>query len=165
MLNYPFHLNLWLINHQKLSNNKKVFTKPLTLMDTIEIPTEAEVEQGVSGPIWLDPNGIVVTINKGEPEHTLEHAKLNIAAISKMSKNIPRPLLVDFTKVKYMSREAREHYTNKENSQKVKAVGIISNSLVGMMIANFFIGINKSHVPSRIFNSYDEAIEWLKQYI
>lgn len=134
-------------------------------MNTIEIPTDAEVEYGMSGPIWLDKSGIIIAINKGEKEHTLEHAKDVLVILDKVSQKIPRPLMVDFTMIKHLSREAREHYTNEENSAKTKAVGIITRSNVGRMVANFFIGMSKSNNPVRIFNSPEEALQWLKQYI
>lgn len=47
-------------------------------MDALLIPPDLETEYGTSGPIWLDKSGIIVALNKGEKEHTLENAKENI---------------------------------------------------------------------------------------
>lgn len=134
-------------------------------MKTIEIPSDVEIEYGPSGPLWLDKSGIAVTINNGGSEHTLEHAKEAVALYERITKQIPVPLLVDFTKVKHMTREAREYYSSEENAKKMKALGIVTSSNIGRMVANFFIGINKVRNPVRIFNSYEEAMQWLKQYL
>lgn len=134
-------------------------------MKTLEIPSDVEIEYGPSGPIWLDKSGIIVTVNNGGKEHTLEDAKQAITVFEKVAKHLPVPLLVDFTKVKHMTREAREYYSSEENSKKLKALGILTSSNIGRMVANFFIGINKVRTPVRIFNSYEEAMQWLKQYL
>jgi hypothetical protein len=119
----------------------------------------------LSGPIWLNDQGIVVVVPGNEPEHTLEHAKSYIECFEKICGGIPKPVLADFTNVNAMSREAREFYTGEKHMKKILALGIVSASQKGRFVANFFIGVNlKTEIPIRICDVVETAILWLQQF-
>lgn len=100
-----------------------------------------------------------------EAEHSLEHAKSQIEAFKEVCGGTSRPVLVDFTNMKAMSRAAREFYTGKENMKRIKALAIVSASKMGFFVANFFIGVNlQTEIPIRICNDVETATAWLKQF-
>ncbi|MBL7931529.1 MAG: STAS/SEC14 domain-containing protein [Bacteroidia bacterium] len=132
----------------------------------VKIPeNHPAVSRGFSGPVWLDKNGLVYMIAGNEPEHSLEHAKSQIEAFEEVCGGTARPVLVDFTNMKAMSRPAREFYTGKGNMKRIKALAIVSGSKMGFFVANFFIGVNlQTEIPIRICNDVETAIAWLKQF-
>jgi len=131
----------------------------------IQPPAGTPVEQCSTGPVWLDPEGIVISVINGCDQHTLEDAIAGVATVSKVSGYVCRPLLVDFTRAKGMSREAREYYASNKREMNITAMAIITSSAIGRMVANFFLGINKAPVPTRLFNDPGEARIWLKKHL
>ena len=130
------------------------------------VPDDAlAVQYGISGPVWLDKSGIIITVNTGELAHTLEHAKSQIAAFDKIFRGVQRPMIVDFTLVKSITRDAREFYANEENSGKLKAMAIVTASSIGQLVGNFVLRVNGSRIPSRIFTDAGEAKSWIQQYV
>ncbi|HEY6783150.1 MAG TPA: STAS/SEC14 domain-containing protein, partial [Candidatus Dormibacteraeota bacterium] len=71
----------------------------------------------------------------------------------------PCPLLVDMREMAGITREAREYFTS--SSHGITAVALLTASAVTRMIANFFIGLRKAQVPTRMFRSEQDAVAWL----
>ena len=119
-----------------------------------------------TGTLYLDADGIIRgTINPGA-EQTLEDAIENVQASSAVGLGKRRPLLVDMRPIKSQTREARTYYTGPEGTRCFTAAAVLVDSPVSRLIANFLLGFNKSAtVPSRLFTSEPEAIEWLKTFL
>lgn len=116
-----------------------------------------------TGPTWLHEDGIIITINDSA-EHTLKDAVENMKITKAIGKGIPRPMLVDVTRVRSMDREARAQYVKPESLQIVTAVALVTNSTIGTMVGNLFINLNKHVVPIKLFSDPDKAKEWLLQF-
>jgi hypothetical protein len=58
--------------------------------------------------------------------------------------------------------EVREYAATQ--SQHVSACAIIVNSLIYKLVTNFYIYFQRPHYPIKIFNSEENALEWLKQF-
>lgn len=116
-----------------------------------------------SGPVWLNEDGIVITIGKLESQDT-ETARENMVYTKRVTGGKPRPLLVDMTKVRSMSKGAREEYVQQQGDAIITAVALLTRSGVSNMIANIFISLNKPQVPVKLFTDPDKAKEWLMEY-
>lgn len=117
-----------------------------------------------SGPVWLSEDGIIVTITTAHTQ-TLADAKENIQYNKRVAAGIPRPLLVDMSRVRSMSKDAREEYVKKDDEPLVTAVALVTNSSISRMVGNFFIGLTQSYIPVKLFTEPEKAREWLLQYI
>jgi len=115
------------------------------------------------GSCWLDESGIIFCIALGN--QTLEHAKENIASLISYNEAKGKPLLLDFSNIQSQTREAREYYASDESNKAVSAVAVVTNTLIGNLIGNFFIGLNKSSFPLRLFTNVEEAKQWLMQFV
>jgi len=122
----------------------------------------ADALMAPSGPVWLNEDGIVITIGKLESQDT-ETARENMVYTKKVTGGKPRPLLVDMTKVRSMSKGAREEYVQ-QGGATITAVALLTRSGVSNMIANIFISLNKPQVPVKLFTDPDKAKEWLMEY-
>jgi hypothetical protein len=117
-----------------------------------------------SASIWLDQNGIInVSIFPGA-EVNIHHAK-EYTEIAKQFGDNKYPILVDISKIKSTTREAREHFKGGTGSKNIKSVALIVGSPVSRVIGNFLIGINKPEYPIKLFSKIDEAIDWLEQFL
>ena len=69
--------------------------------------------------------------------------------------------------IKGIKRDARQFLSSPEGVRGVKAGAMVSNSVLGTHLANFFIKISvvKKSVPIKLFNSVEAAEKWLEDYI
>ena len=129
-----------------------------------EVVDKVQVVRAAGGPIMLKESIIRISVEQ-EAEYTLEMAYEVVDIIDKLRKGNRLPLLVDFTNVYSMSRPIRQYYSSPELSAKVSAVAIVSSSAIGRVVGNFFLGLNKPLVPTRLIASEEEALNWLKRYV
>jgi len=115
--------------------------------------------------LWLGDDGIVRIIHVPGAQLTLEDAKETMASYLKLYKGKRRPLLVDTKTMKSMTRETRQYYAGAEAAKVASAAAIIVGTPVSRVLGNFYLGLSNPHLPSRLFTSEDEAMEWLKGYI
>ena len=116
--------------------------------------------------VWLDDDGIVRAIMHPGAVDTLETATENIDAGIQTAGGVKRPLLLDISAIKTMNKEARDYYAKGDEREGCEsAVGLIINSKISRIIGNFFLGLNRSQTETRLFNSQESAIEWLKEFL
>ncbi len=114
---------------------------------------------------FLGEDGIIRIIVDQGAEEKLADAQDNMRATIALSGGRRRPILVDIRGMKAQDREARIYYAGPDAAQNSTAVALLAGSRVSTIIANFFIALSKSIVPTRLFTVEDEALEWLKGYI
>jgi hypothetical protein len=115
--------------------------------------------------VWIGEDGIARIIHVAGTEVTLEDAKETMAAYLRLNKGKRLPLFVDTKAMKSMSRETRKYYAGEEAAKVASAAAIIVGTPVSRVLGNFYIGLSNPHLPSRLFSSEDEALEWLKGYL
>ena len=115
--------------------------------------------------IWLDADGIMRINTFPGLEDTMDDARQNIVACTKVAAGTPRPILIDMRNLKGQSREVRAYYTGPESTKLNTAVAILVDSPVSRVIGNFFLGFNKMDLPTQLFKSEDEALTWLKGFV
>ncbi len=113
---------------------------------------------------WIDDDGILRAVSLAGVE-TLETAKANVAAASRLAAGRLIPVFIDLRNMKTISREARVHYAGEEAASHSLAQALLIESRISKVIGNFFIGLNKPPFPTRLFTSEAEAIEWLKRFM
>jgi hypothetical protein len=62
-------------------------------------------------------------------------------------------------------REVRVYAASEESNLKTSAVAFVVYLLVLKFVGNFYITFNKPNRPTRIFDSKEEAIEWLRTFL
>jgi hypothetical protein len=111
----------------------------------------------------LDPRGFVHTLVRAGSEIQLEDAKENTAAVIRVSGGSNYPILVDLRKIKSISKEARDHFSMRGRKPNVTAIAMLVSSPLSRIIGNFFLGLNRPTVPTRMFTSESEGILWMKR--
>lgn len=113
--------------------------------------------------LWLDQYGIIhVNILPGA-EVNIQHTR-DYVTVAKRFGNTKRLILVDISKIKSASREARDFFKQETGSEIIKSVALIIGSPVSKVIGNFLIGLNKPSYPIKLFTSEKEAEGWLRQF-
>jgi hypothetical protein len=114
---------------------------------------------------WLGSDGICYTVVKPNAVVQLEDAKENSASIKEISGDAIYPILVNLKEINSISKEARDHFSMQGRTPGVNAIAMLIRSPVSTIIGNFFLGINKSAVPTKLFTNEDKAAAWLKQFV
>jgi hypothetical protein len=127
-------------------------------MESQEIVTRAAI-------VRLGADGILRIISLPGAEETLDDAKQIVAASRQLVQGTPRPMLVDLRDIRSHSREARQLYARPESSGTLRAAAILVGSPISRVIGNFALGFNKLVVPTRLFTSEAEALDWLKGFL
>jgi hypothetical protein len=115
--------------------------------------------------IILEDSGIIRCKAFKYSEHTLEDAKENIDAVRILAKGKKVPVFVDITEVKGADREAREYLSSKETGDIQSACALLVGSALSRLVGNFFLGLNKTPFPTRLFTDEKKAIDWLKTFL
>ncbi len=117
--------------------------------------------------IWLRADGIVQGVTLPKSYQTLEDAQVNAAALAQAGQGEPRPWLIDIRLGQGVDRQARVYYSSEAvvRFTRAVAVALLIGSPVSRVVANFFIGLNKMLIPTRLFTSEDDAVVWLKNFI
>lgn len=111
---------------------------------------------------WRDDDGVInIIMNKHKQIHTAEEAEENVKVTTGITKGEPSTLLIDVTQIQSMTREAREVYKHEASTGHITAVALVTNSISGRILANFFMSFNRPSAPVKLFNDYDSAHAWL----
>ncbi|MCB1191875.1 MAG: STAS/SEC14 domain-containing protein [Leptospiraceae bacterium] len=113
---------------------------------------------------WIDEEGIIHSLFDPQTSDTLETAKENIEADKQLAEGKQLPLLVDIRNLKSQSREAQNYYADEEALKVLSACAILIDSGLSKVIGNFFIAVKKPKLPTRLFTSESEALQWLRQF-
>lgn len=113
---------------------------------------------------WLGNDRICYTVVKPNVVVELQDAIENSSSVKEVSGDTIYPLLVNLKEIKSISKEARDHFSMKNRTPGVNAIAMLVRSPVSRIIGNFFIGMNRSVVPTKLFTDESEAVSWLKQF-
>jgi hypothetical protein len=115
--------------------------------------------------IWLDDEGIIRATSRVGHELSLEDAKESIVKIALLCAGVRRPIVVDLTGLKAVSRDARKYFAGPDTAKVESAAALVVRSPMARAIGNFFMGFDKGLIPGRLFTSQDEALIWVRQFL
>ncbi|HEY0602681.1 MAG TPA: STAS/SEC14 domain-containing protein [Herpetosiphonaceae bacterium] len=114
--------------------------------------------------IRLESNSLVrVTILPGA-QQALDDARENGGVMQKIMQGRQFRALVDLRQMKSQDREAREYYTQPGHTPGLVAIALLIGSPMSRVIGNLYMGFSKSDIPTRLFTSEAEALQWLETF-
>ncbi|MBI1947163.1 MAG: hypothetical protein HYS27_15815 [Deltaproteobacteria bacterium] len=113
----------------------------------------------------LREDGLLSSIVKQGAYQTLEDAVANVEACRTLSPDRARPLLVDLRAGAGINGAARADYASPEAAPVIAAIAIVVGSPASRILANFFIGLNRLPLPTRLFTEEEAAVAWLRGYL
>ena len=113
----------------------------------------------------LLPEGIVLTQVQDGAEISVEDARQNTLDVITVTGGKISPLLVDTRNIHSISKEARDHFSMRERKGNVNSIAILIHSPLSKIIGNFFMGLNKPTVPTKLFTDQRTAMAWLKTFL
>jgi hypothetical protein len=117
------------------------------------------------GRVSLDDDGILHAWASPGAQENIETARQHLHAVSRLSNGRRLPILVDLRNIRSTDRDARRLYSGHEFAEHVSAAALLVDSAVSRVIGNFYLGLNKTIYPTRLFNNEPDARKWLEQYM
>ena len=115
--------------------------------------------------IWLDNKGICHQVYLPDSFLTIEDSKKELQIFSELSSGKKLPVLIDLNGLNSIPRECRTYYASDKTAAILSAVALLVGTHKSRVIGNFFIGLNKSLMPVKLFTSEDKALKWLADFI
>lgn len=119
-----------------------------------------------TGRYWVDDDGFL----RGEcfegAERSLADAEEQLREQKAHFGAERRPFLMDISRVRTLARDARNYFANSEESMSpFSHVALVVGSPLSRAVGNFFIGLNKPRMPTRLFTSIDDALAWIRREV
>ncbi|HAE31878.1 MAG TPA: hypothetical protein DCF89_12245 [Flavobacteriales bacterium] len=127
--------------------------------------SNVEIHKMDSSFVWSEDN-IFFIHSMPDIDHTLEHAKRQFEFYRNtyLSEIRPKlPMICDVRIARPIKKEVRDFYSSKFVGGHTTRFAFLVDSPVSMVIANFFISVQKLSVPVRMFTKPNDAIIWCKQ--
>lgn len=118
---------------------------------------ESAVSFRSDGLAWV----CIKTSNDVEVKHVVEI----VSALEEYGKGKKFPLLITTQEYTLPSPEARTYIAKAESDPFASAEAYVIQSFSQKLVGNVYLQFNKPARPTRIFNSEEKAIEWLKTFL
>ncbi len=104
-------------------------------------------------------------IRQGAVQTVLD-AKRNIEACAAARENGKAPLLTDIRGAAPLDAETRHYYSGRQLTDYFTALGIlVPIGPFGKMFGNIYLRVANPGIPSKLFSSEDDAIQWLEEFL
>ena len=108
---------------------------------------------------------ILVGTYKKNIRINLEIAKEIVRARLSFTGNRKMPSLIISQGIVTIDKPAREYLSSDEATVGLVASAILVNSKFSSFLGNFFLNVNKTKMPVKIFSDISNAEKWLQQFI
>ena len=123
---------------------------------------EAETE---SARFWLDDDGVMRAVAK-PVNQTTEQAAENLRVFTELAGGTRRPVVIDTSQVKGLSREARAIYSGPQAARIWTACArVVASSVIARTLGNFIMAVSRPAFPTRMFETLDEALVWARAHL
>ena len=122
------------------------------------------IETSVATISKVEP-GIARVIYKVDARVTVAEARENVEAVTKMVDGVHSPVFIDVRTVSTIDRHSRQYFVGDEAGEVTSATALLVDSPISRVIGNFFIGLNRSEWPVRMFSGESEAMVWLEGFL
>jgi hypothetical protein len=117
------------------------------------------------GHVYIDQQGILIQTYEDNIDLTFNDALEDFNLYASLCEKQKRPVLVDIRNIKSVDYKARAYYSGDEATKYLKAAALVIGNPVSRVIGNFYMGINKTVFPFRLFTKTEDAINWLKSFL
>ena len=113
----------------------------------------------------LRSDGIMQTDLKAVDEFTVEDILDNADALQNIGKGQKFANLIIIKNFITVDRETRKLAATEITGKYAIAEALVVNSTALKLLVNFYIAFNKPNRPTRMFDSEDKAVAWLKTFL
>jgi hypothetical protein len=106
--------------------------------------------------------GVVVVRVRPAVTQSVHHAQENVAVASSLAGAERRALLLDLRAALPLPSEVRHFYSGEIFDRRFSAMGVlVAATPLGRMLGNLYLRIARIGVPTRLFETEEQALAWL----
>jgi hypothetical protein len=110
--------------------------------------------------------GIVVTRIRAEVRQNLDDAIENIAVSAEACAGQRAPIIVDLREAMPLDAETRHYYMGKRLTDFFTSLAILAPAgAFGKMMGNLYLRVANPGIPSRLFDSESDAMQWSAKHL
>ncbi len=126
-------------------------------------PNDATIYQTPILDCWMGNDGILYSKSKNVERNRENYDKLfEIYSLLSDGGNNKLCTLGDITDTRPLERDVRE-YVAKETSKYIKAMALVSRSMLGKTVGSQFEVLSTTPYPIAVFGEEQEAIRWIRE--
>jgi hypothetical protein len=99
-----------------------------------------------------------------------QHLEINLATATRIIEDRVAftegqlyPIMIDFSNLKLVTKEARDYMNSAEGGLKGLICGaFLSKNVVATLFVNLYLKVSHPAIPAKFFTNKAEALEWLK---
>ncbi len=110
-------------------------------------------------------DGILVCTYKKNLRINLDVARKIVQARLAFTGNKKMPTMIISQGVVSIDKPAREYLSSQAATEGLVATAIVVNTVYSRFLGNFFLIVNKTTMPVKIFSNISGASNWLQQFI
>ena len=115
--------------------------------------------------VTICDDGILYVQVTNEVNESVERSKELVETIGKMVNYKKVPMLSKFDEFALPPKENRDFWAKKESCPYTSAEAFITNSTAMMIVANFYLRVNKPQRKTKMFTNVADARKWLKTFL
>jgi hypothetical protein len=115
--------------------------------------------------VILYSDGIIIVKITNREEIGVDQVKQVIDVVGQIGEQKKYPLMVVVNEFVLPTPEAREYLATPESNPYGTAAAYVIGSFAQKLVGNFYLSYNKPARPTRIFNSEEKALEWLRTFL
>lgn len=121
-------------------------------------------DSGAGGYFTAAPN-IVVAVPRAGYRQTEESARRSLELLVEVARRAGhrQSVIVLVDRVEGQDAGSRRVWSSDESTQVRASLALVCTSALARAIGSFFIGLNRPVTPTRMFASFQAALEWSKQ--
>lgn len=123
-----------------------------------------EIKLDFGRAVLLEPGLIENSIETDidlQPEHVQQMKKAN----HELAAGRRYAVLVTSHPYSSFSPEARVYSARPEFVQDTIASALVIQSMAQRLVGNFYLQVNRPHIPTRLFTDREAALEWLREEV
>jgi len=113
----------------------------------------------------LRSDGIVHFDMKDIKDYTIEIVDAQTKALFELGEGKKLPVLLTISSYNSPNDETMKYAAEEKNIKYTAAVAVVVDSLALRLGTNFYLNFFKPELPTKLFNSKEDAIGWLKKYL
>lgn len=134
----------------------------------MEIPKNVKTIDWETSIMWFDEDGVLYSKSKPDvkqPELTREQTLAQMDKFKELIGHKKVCMILETNSNGSTPKKEERDFIADQLTEVTQAMGIVSTSPLGRMLANLFFGFKPPQYPVKFFSNEKDAKEWIKQYL
>lgn len=136
-------------------------------LEGIDVSGWERVGGTAAGGYFRASPDVLVAVPRLEYRQTVEEARESLREFERVARESGRAqaVIVMVDRVTEQDSGSRRVWSEEASPEHGTSIALVCSSRLSRAIGSFFIGLNRPSMPTRMFATFDEALEWSKRQV